>query len=127
MPAAVSKPIYGMTRSTSDGCNCVPDPLPSVALTSFLKILSRLRTVINQFYNPFFGVAQVIGSMTMSAKVSTPVFIRFKWIESNPNTKFNKTNPTHLDDIKFLYNIYNKDWKEDPLFKAMAQTQTVSQ
>ena len=123
MPAAVSKPIYGMTRSTSDGCNCVPDPLPTVALTSLLTILSRLRTVIDQFYNPFFGMAQVIGAMRMSAKVSTPVFIRLKWIEAHPQVKFDKTNPSHVDDIKFLYNIYNKDWHTDPLFKAVTAGQ----
>lgn len=76
--------------------------------------------MIDKFYNPFFGVAEVIGVMTMKAKVSTPMFIRLRWIEEHPNTKFDKTNATHLDDIRFLYNIYNKDWRTDPMFIALA-------
>jgi hypothetical protein len=68
-------------------------------------------------------MSEVVGNMKMTATVSTPVFIRFKWIESHPGVKFNKTNPAHVDDIKFLYNIYNKDWTKDPLFKAITADQ----
>lgn len=76
--------------------------------------------MINNFYNPAFGVAEVIGNLTMTAKVSFPVFIRLKWIETHPNTKFDKKNPAHLDDIRFLYNLANKDWRKDPMFISLA-------
>jgi hypothetical protein len=116
------RPIYGISSALGNGCHCVPDPPLSNALLKLRSVLEKLRTVIDQFYNPFFGVAQVVGVMTMSAKVSLPVFIRLKWIEEHPNTKFDKTNATHLDDIRFLYNIANKDWHTDPIFNVLGTT-----
>ena len=110
------RPIYGISSGLGNGCHCVPDPPLSNALLKLRSVLEKLRTVIDRFYNPFFGVAQVVGVMSMSAKVSLPVLIRLKWIEEHPNTKFDKTNVAHLDDIRFLYNLANKDWKTDPMF-----------
>lgn len=110
------RPIYGVGNTTTNGCICIPDPPFTVALIKLRTILGKLRSVIEKFYNPFFGISQVIGKMSMSARVSTVVFIRLKWIETNPDVKFDKTNPTHLDDIRFIYNILNKDWHTDPLF-----------
>jgi len=113
------RPIYGISSALANGCHCVPDPPLSNALLKLRSVLEKLRSVIDKFYNPFFGMAEVIGNMSMSAKVSFPVFIRLKWIEEHPNTKFDKTNATHLDDIRFLYNLYNKDWRTDPMFIAL--------
>jgi hypothetical protein len=115
----MSRPIYGVRNRDNDSCNCVPETPPSVSLTSFLGILASLRRVINKFYNPFMGVSQVIGIMTMSAKVAPPIFMRLKWIEDHPGTKFDKQNVGHRDDLQFVYNLYNQDWRNDPMFKAM--------
>jgi len=116
------RPIYGISNARTTGCHCVPDPPLANALLGLQSILVKLRTVIDKFFNPFFGVSQVVGTMTMKATVPTVVFMRLKWIETHPNTKFDKTNPTHLDDIKFLYNLDNKDWRTDPLFKALGMS-----
>lgn len=122
---STAKPIYGMGRKNGngDGCYCIPETPPATTLTMLLSILTKLRSTIEKFYNPFQGVANVVGIMTMRAVVSTPVFMRLKWIEEHPGVKFDKTNPTHLDDIKFLYNITNQDWRKDPLFKAIGVVQ----
>jgi len=64
-------------------------------------------------------VARIIGVMTMSAKVAPPVFMRLRWIEEHKGVKFDKQNEAHREDLKFLYNLYDKDWREDPMFKAL--------
>jgi hypothetical protein len=115
----MSRPIYGVSKRNNDPCNCVPETPPSVTLATFLGVLASLRTIIDRFYNAFSGVAQIVGTMTMSAKVPTPVFMRLYWIEEHKGIKFDKHNPTHLDDLKFIYNLYDKDWSDDPMFKAM--------
>lgn len=119
----MSRPIYGISKRDNDPCNCVPETPPSVTLTTFLGILTSLRRVIDKLYNSFSGVAQIVGTLSMSAKVPTPIFMRFKWIEDHPNTKFDKQNAEHRDDLKFIYNLYNKDWRDDPMFKAMGITE----
>ena len=115
----MSRPIYGISKRDNDPCNCVPETPPSVTLTSFLGILSSLRRIIDRFYNPFMGVSQVIGRLTMTAQVAPPVFMRLKWIDEHPGIKFDKQNTDHHNDLKFIYNLYNQDWHDDPMFKAL--------
>jgi hypothetical protein len=116
----MSRPIYGIGTKRIDSCNCVPETPPSVSLTLVKSILSSLRTVIDKFYNPFFGVSQVIGNMAMSASVPTVIYVRVIWVNSNTGTKFDKTNSIHLEDLKFIYNNIGKDWHKDPLASFMA-------
>ena len=115
----MSRPIYGVSKRDNDSCNCVPETPPSVTLTSFLGILASLRRVIDKFYNPFMGVADILGQMSMSAMVAPTIFMRLRWIEEHPGIKFDKQNEAHRNDLKFLYNLYNKDWRDDPMFKAL--------
>jgi hypothetical protein len=115
----MSRPIYGIANRDNDPCNCVPETPPSVTLSTFLGILASLRNVIDKFYNPFMGVADVVGRLTMSASVPTTIFMRLKWIEGHPGVKFDKQNEEHHKDLKFLYNVYNQKWCDDPMFKAL--------
>lgn len=112
-------PIYGMSKKKYSECECVPYVSPLIALTTLKSVLENIRLAIERFYNPFFGVAPIVANMSMKAYVSTPVFMRFLWIKENPNIKFDKTNPIHLDDLKFIYNLNNKDWRNDPLFQNL--------
>ena len=115
----MSRPIYGIAKRDNDPCNCVPETPPSVTLSTFLGILASLRNVIDKFYDPFMGVAQIIGRLTMSAKVAPPIFMRLRWIEDHPGVKFDKQNAAHRNDLKFLYNLYDQEWRDDPMFKAL--------
>jgi hypothetical protein len=118
----MSRPIYGISKRVSDACNCVPDIPLTTSLQSFKLFLSKLRDVIANFYNPTLGVADVRGNMTMTAAVSTVVYVRLVWVQmpNHTDVKFDKTNPIHLEDLKFIYNNIGKDWLQDPLASFMA-------
>ncbi len=92
------------------------------ALQKLASILQKLRTVIERFYNPAAGVAPVVANMTMRAGVSTAVLMRLLWVDANPGVKYDKTNPTHLDGLKFIFNLNNRDWRKDPMFIALGLT-----
>lgn len=99
---------------------CLPEVSPVIGLEVLYSVLENLKTAIQRFYNTSFGVAPVVANMTMRAAVSTPVFMRLRWIDENPGVKFDKTNLAHRDGLKFIYNLYNRDWTKDPLFKAIS-------
>lgn len=116
----MARPIYGISKKLLDSCNCIPETPPSVSLNLLKSILTSLRTAIDRFYNPFFGVAQVIGNMSMSASVPTVIYVRIIWVNTHSGTKFDKTNTIHLEDLKFIYNNIGMDWHQDPLASFMA-------
>lgn len=112
----MSRPIYGISTRPEVSCDCIADPPPTVALLKLLAIIQGFRTAVQRFYDQTYGVAPVVANMRMSAVVSTPVLVRLRWIELNPGVVFNKNNLAHLDGIKFIYNLINRDWHTDPLF-----------
>jgi hypothetical protein len=112
----MSKPIYGTPCKSSDVCT---ESNISEALQLLRSIIRNMRTAIERFYNSAFGVAPVVANMRMTATLPTSIVMRLRWIDNNPDTKFDKTNPYHLDGLKFVYNINNRDWRTDPLFIAM--------
>jgi hypothetical protein len=116
---AGSRPIYGISKKLDSSCICEPTVSPLVALSTLQGILADLRVALERFYNQTFGIAPLAADMSMRAVVSTPVFMRMLWIKENPGVKFDKTNLTHLNGLKFIYNLQNRDWRNDPLFKAI--------
>lgn len=115
----MARPVYGLGPNGLGDCWCVPETPYKDTLLLFKSVLTNLRTAIERFYNSTLGVAPVVANMSMKAFVSTPVFVRMRWIEENPGIRFNKWNPAHRDGIKFIYNLINKDWRTDPMFRAM--------
>ena len=118
----MARPIYGISKNPLASCNCVPDVSPLVTLTLLKNILSSIRLTIERFYDPFMGVTRCIANMTMSATVPTVIYVRLVWVKLPTHTgvKFDKTNPIHLEDLKFIYNNLGKDWHQDPLASFMA-------
>ena len=114
-----SRPIYGLSKKKDTGCICVPEVSPLVGLIALRRVLDNLEIIIDRFYNSSFGIAPVTANMTMRAVVSTPVFMRLQWLDENKGVKFDKTNSVHRDGLKFIYNINNRDWRLDPLFKKL--------
>jgi hypothetical protein len=115
-----SRPIYGLPKKKDTRCICVPEVSPLVGLIALKRVLDNLEIIIDRFYNTSFGIAPVVANMTMRGFVSTPVFMRLRWIDENPGVKFDKMNLVHRDGLKFIYNINNRDWRLDPLFKVLS-------
>ena len=116
-----TRPIYGISKKQEAACICIPEVSPIIGLQLLHTYLEHLKTTIDRFYNPSFGIAPIIATMRMSAVVATPVFMRLRWIDENPGVKFDKMNSSHRDGLKFIYNIYNRDWRKDPLFKTLGE------
>lgn len=112
-----TRPIYGISKKQEADCSCIPEVSPIIGLRLLQTYLENLKVAIDRFYNSMFGIAPIVANMTMRATVATPVFMRLRWIDENPGIKFDKTNPAHRDGLKFIYNIHNRDWRLDPLFK----------
>ena len=117
-----TRPIYGISKKLETECICLPEVSPIIGLQLLHAYLENLKTAIERFYNSAFGIAPVVANMTMRAVVATPVLMRIHWVKENPGVKFDKTNPIHKDGLKFIYNINNRDWRSDPLFKALGET-----
>ena len=117
-----SRPIYGISKKMEAECVCLPEVSPIIGLQLLNAYLENLKITIDRFYNSAFGIAPVVANMSMRAVVPTPVLMRINWVKENPGVKFDKTNLAHRDGLKFIYNLNNRDWRQDPLFKALGET-----
>ena len=115
----MSRSIYGIRNDADNLCNCIPEVSPTVGLNTLLDIVKRLKSIIDRLYDPMIAVSNVEGSMSMTGSVTTPVFVRLRWVKLHSGEKFNKYSYKHvcgIDGLMWIYTTMGREWREDPMF-----------
>jgi hypothetical protein len=106
--------IYG-TRSKYS-CVCEPVLHPIIGVSLLNTLLNSLKESIVKFFPPTQTKAPFTADMTVGSKLPARIVIRLIWIKDNPGVQFDKTNQTHLWQVRDLYESMRLDYTKDPLF-----------
>jgi hypothetical protein len=79
-------------------------------------MLNSLKESISKFFPPARLSAPFTADMHVGGALPARIVIRLIWIKDNPGIQFDKANPTHLWQVRDLYESMKLDYTKDPLF-----------
>jgi len=79
-------------------------------------MLSSLKESITKFFPPSLLNAPFTADMPVSGTLPARIVIRLLWIKNNSGIQFDKTNTTHMWQVRDLYESMKLDYTKDPLF-----------
>lgn len=106
--------IYG--SQSKHTCVCEPGIPPTIGLTLFSSLLNNIKETINKFFPRANINAPFTADMYVGGALPARIVIRLLWIQQNPGIQFDRTDQTHLYQVKDLYLSKHLDWRNDILF-----------
>ncbi len=79
-------------------------------------MLNSLKESITKFFPASLLNAPFTADMSVGGTLPARIVIRLVWIKDNPGVQFDKTNTTHLWQVRDLYESMKLDYTKDPLF-----------
>ncbi len=116
MSRRLTRPIYGIMTKYSRVCE--PAIHPTISISILNTILDSLKDSIIKFFPPSLLNAPFTANMYIGGSLPARIVIRLLWIKHNPDVQFDKTNTTHLWQVRDLYESMHLDYTKDPLFAA---------
>jgi len=97
-------------------------PCPALFKKTLIDLLA-LANVTKQSIDRFFPALQLyapfMSDMEATVAVSPALFTRITWAQRNKPSKYDKTSPIHIYQLKDIYAEYSLDWTTDPVLNPV--------
>jgi len=111
----ISVPIYGVKSATASIDNFNASIYDS--LESFYRAVTIITINVWTLFPPTFLLNEIVGEMSVRARLPDVLFVRVVWRERHPSVYFQTKNIYHRLQIKDIYLEFHIDHRNDPLFK----------